>query len=100
MEGLTGLGVVVVIYIVFALWGIERRQSEIERRLCALSRHLGLVAEPGADPAAEPSAHVKALASDRSKYVEALRCYRQETGSDLMQAKRAIDPLRPGASGG
>ncbi len=69
-----------------ALRSIERKQTEIEQRLLLLSRHLGLLAEAGS----EPSEKVKNLASARKRYVEALRTYRAETGSDLKQAKQAV----------
>lgn len=87
METYIALAGVVVIYFASTLHGIERRQSAIECRLLALSRHLGLIAEAGS----EPSERVKSLAADRRKYIEALRAYREETGSDLRQAKRAVD---------
>jgi hypothetical protein len=93
MEAYIALAGAVIVYFGFTLRSIERRQSEIEYQLLALSRHLGMFAEAGS----EPSENVKRLASDGSKYVEALRVYRAETNSDLKQAKRAIDPLRPRA---
>lgn len=69
-----------------ALQNIGRRQTGIEQRLLLLSRHLGLLAEAGS----EPSDKVKSLASNRKNYVEALRTYRAETGSDFKQAEQAV----------
>lgn len=82
---------IVVLLFYFALHQVQRRQADLEHRLVEMSRRLGLVAEAGS----EPSEKVQRLAADRSTYVEALRTYRTETGSDIKQSKRVIDPLRP-----
>ena len=80
--------------IYLAIGRIERKQTDIEQRIDSISRHLGLLAEAGS----EPSAKVKSLASDPDRYIEALRTYRAETGSDFKQAQRVIKSL-PSAGG-
>lgn len=86
------LSILLVIGLLLSLIWLALRS--IEERLLAISRHLGLVSAAGS----EPSDTVRALASDAGGYVEALRRYRAETGSDLRQAKRIVDPLRPRSS--
>jgi ribosomal protein L7/L12 len=87
------LAAAVALYFGLVLHAIERRQSQIEQSLLVLSRHLGLVGEAGS----APSERVRGLAADRGRYVEALKAYREETGADLKQAQRVVDPLRAGA---
>ena len=77
------------LFVYLSLRNIERRQSAIELRLLLLSRHLGLLAEADS----KPSEKVRGLARDGDKYVEALRTYREETGSDLKQATLAVNSL-------
>jgi ribosomal protein L7/L12 len=87
------LAAAVAIYFGLVLFAIERRQVRIEQRLLMLSRQLGLVDAAGS----EPSERVQRLLADRGRYVEALKAYREETGADLKEARRVIDPLRASA---
>jgi ribosomal protein L7/L12 len=74
----------------FTLTRIERRLGEQEMRLDLLLRRAGI------DPSkpAEPSDHVKLLAQQPSRRIEAIKAYRRETGADLRSAKAVIESLQ------
>jgi ribosomal protein L7/L12 len=65
------------------------RIAELERRVDAIMRHLG-IAEPQLSTTA--SARVQELARDGQK-IQAIKQYREETGADLATAKQAVDNL-------
>ncbi|MGW4023766.1 hypothetical protein [Streptomyces sp. NPDC005009] len=64
----------------------DRRAARVERRLDAVMRHLGLHEEiPGRD-------EILALVREGKK-IQAIKLYRENTGADLVEAKRAVDRL-------
>ncbi len=83
-------GAVLLVGIVFAIvtaWFKHReRMAMIERGLNPDQQGLVL---PLSD-------HVRELASDPSKKIEAIKVYREETGASLAQAKQAVDAFTTG----
>ncbi|MSU78705.1 MAG: hypothetical protein EXS16_11510 [Gemmataceae bacterium] len=63
------------------------RIARIERRLYLLLRHSGIdlrTALPLSD-------HVKEIARDPARKIEAIKAYREETGAGLAEAKDAVE---------
>ena len=87
-------------FALFALAGLALMQlASIARSLRSTEAMLArLLALQGVqDLPTEPSDRVRALASDRRSYVEAIRAYREQTGLGLREAKAVVDRLaRPG----
>ena len=81
-----------LLWVCWAASGLERRMRALELNLSALLRHFNI------DPFsfAPPSAHVKELARDPARKIEAMRAYRRESGADLQTAKTVIDNLAAG----
>lgn len=86
-DGLWGLGIFFVI--VGWLWAIDRRTRRLELMVSDIVNHLGL---SGASME-EPSDEVKALAADPSKFLDAIKAYRTQTGLGLREAKDVIERL-------
>lgn len=64
----------------------ERRAARIERKLDLVLGHLGLEEEiPGMD-------EIRTLAR-QGKQVQAIKLYRESTGTDLREAKQAVDRM-------
>lgn len=90
------LDIALLVLLAFGVWQLLRineRLGRNEARWQALLRHLGVV--PG--QLSEPTDEVKALARDPDRRIEAIRAYRQQTGTGLKEAKDVIERL---ASGG
>ena len=70
----------------------HERLVRLERKLNAVLRHFQI------DPtsAAPLSDRVKELARDPSKKIEAIKAYREETGTSLIEAKTAIEAFTNG----
>ncbi|MGW7098343.1 hypothetical protein [Streptomyces sp. NPDC054838] len=76
---------------------VTLRTKALERRADRLERRLGLVLEHFGIEEPEPAgmAGIRALARD-GRTVEAIRAHRRATGSDLLEAKRAVEALTDG----
>ncbi len=70
-------------------WRVSAQQRALEEEINSLRRHLGLMREAGS----EPSERVRQLAASRARYIEVLRTYRRETGSELKLAKSVVKRL-------
>jgi ribosomal protein L7/L12 len=70
--------------------GVTARLSAIERRLAAVTEHLGIQEQD--DP--EIVDHVL-----NGRTVEAIKLYRHRNGADLVEAKRAVDDIARRGSG-
>jgi hypothetical protein len=86
-DGLWGLGIFFVI--VGWLWAIDRRTRRSELMVSDIVNYLGL---SGASME-EASDEVKALAADPSKFLDAIKAYRTQTGLGLREAKDVIERL-------
>jgi hypothetical protein len=64
------------------------RLQNIERKLNALFRHLGVDMTLGWLPLSD---RVKQLAADPARKIEAIKVYREETGAGLAEAKEAVE---------
>lgn len=62
------------------------------RKLDAIIKHLGIAEWPVSRPG-QPSADVRAFA-ERGDTIAAIKCYREETGVGLKQAKEAVGAYR------
>ncbi|MEU7063826.1 hypothetical protein ACIA6C_21040 [Streptomyces sp. NPDC051578] len=73
---------------------VTLRMKALERRADRLERRLGLVLEHFGIEEPEPAGmdEVRALARD-GRTVEAIRAHRRATGSDLLEAKQAVEAL-------
>jgi len=76
-------------FILNSLRQIGRRQAAFDESLLSLSRSLGFTAQAGS----EPSEKVRQLAAEKKTYIDAIRTYRQETGTEFIQAKSIIDSV-------
>jgi ribosomal protein L7/L12 len=83
----TSLIVAAVLIILVSYWNTTARLGRIERKLNALMRHAGI------DPAQglPLSEHVKDLARDPGRKIQAIKAYREETGVGLKEAKDAVE---------
>lgn len=63
---------------------------EIQRALESVCSQLGVSVQPSASPSDE----VKSLAADPRNFVDAIKGYREESGSDLRTAKRVVEEIR------
>jgi hypothetical protein len=79
-----------------AIWGLLSRTAarleRVERRLNLVLRHLGIDTAPGSPL----SDHVKGLADDPARKIEAIKAYRDETGAGLAEAKAAVEAYMNG----
>jgi hypothetical protein len=77
------------------LWGLSMtsRMRRLEKRLDDIAAHLGVY------PVVlqEPSAEIRLMALDPTRYIEAIREYRRQTGADLRSARATIDGIRKAA---
>jgi ribosomal protein L7/L12 len=65
------------------------RLSQLERRVEAIMRHLG-IEDLGPDTTASPRVVEVARSGDM---IGAIKLYREETGADLATAKKAVEEL-------
>ena len=91
----SGLGMLLLAYCFWQLMRLRERLDEQDARWRLVMQKLGM--QSGA--MLEPSAEVKALALDRSRYIDAIKLHRQQTGASLKEAKAVVDRLAqaPGA---
>lgn len=75
---------------VIGLWAAQRGT---ERRLKALQADLGLVRQHLGLISTEPSAAVRELARDPGRRIDAIRLYREQSGTELREAKAIVDAL-------
>ncbi|GHI88881.1 hypothetical protein [Streptomyces xanthophaeus] len=66
---------------------LERRADRADRRLGLVLSHFGIT-----EPEHPVTGEVRALLRDGRK-IEAIKAYRQGTGSDLLEAKQAVEAL-------
>jgi ribosomal protein L7/L12 len=66
---------------------LERKLNAMERKLNALLQHAGLDPTEGF----KLSDRVKNLARDPRRKIEAIKVYREETGTSLVEAKEAVE---------
>jgi ribosomal protein L7/L12 len=59
--------------------------ARLERKLDLLLKQMGI------DPTPQMSERVKFLAKDPAKKIEAIKAYREETGTGLKEAKDAVE---------
>ena len=64
--------------------GVSQQIAHVERKVNLILRHLGV--ETGKLPE-----RVKDLARDPSRKIEAIKAYREDTGSGLKDAKDAVE---------
>ena len=74
----------------FRIERIGAQVSHLNEQLENLRRELGV--SPALSP--EPSERVRQIASDSKRTIEAIKTYRQESGTDLKKAKQVIEQLR------
>lgn len=67
---------------------LTQKVATLEQQLAALYKHLGLTPPPPA-----PSLDQVAELIRSGNMLEAIKAYRQQTGSDLATAKAAVDQL-------
>jgi ribosomal protein L7/L12 len=87
---IVGLGIVVLV----AIFNTERQAGTIRRDVARIDRKLNLILEEmniSFDEVAGMSNRVKDLARDPSRKIEAIKAYREETGTGLAEAKRAVE---------
>lgn len=77
------------------LWGLSvtSRMRQLGKKLDDIAAHLGVY--PVVHQ--EPSAEVRLMAVDPTRYIEAIREYRRQTGADLRSARATIDGIRKAA---
>ena len=73
---------------------IERRLTELERRVGHLYEHNGIELPPEPDPS-RPSDKVMGFIAEGKK-IEAITQLREETGLGLAEAKRAVEEIEGG----
>lgn len=82
------LSLVSVGLVVIAMYlALKNRMTRIEQKLSLLIRHHGLDEAAGSGL----SERVKQLARDPLRKLDAVRVYREETGSSLAEAKQAVE---------
>ncbi|MDR7270376.1 ribosomal protein L7/L12 [Pelomonas saccharophila] len=84
------IALVSLLAVVMGLWGSQR---STERRLKALQADLALVRQHLGLISTEPSAAVRELARDPERRIDAIRLYREQSGTELREAKAIVDAL-------
>ena len=91
------MGPNVFIYLFFfilALTTLTSSAQRLERKISSIERSLAMILDRlDIQAGLEISDRVRELALDPQRRLEALKCYRQETGAGLPEAKAVIDNL-------
>jgi hypothetical protein len=90
MNAYVAFGTLALLIVLAQNCRLSAQQRALEEEIFRLRRQLGLMREAGS----EPSESVKQLATSKAGYIEALRMYRRETGSELKLSKSVVDRLR------
>jgi deoxyribodipyrimidine photolyase len=89
-ETLLDITLVLLFTLVMGLWAAqratERRLKALQADLRLMRQHLGLVST-------DPSAAVRELARDPRRRIDAIRLYREQSGTELREAQAIVDAL-------
>jgi ribosomal protein L7/L12 len=80
--------------VVLAILNIERQSGKIRRDVARVERKLNRILEQmniTFDESSGLSDRVKELARDPHRKIEAIKVYREETGTSLLAAKEAVE---------